>query len=471
MRGSPSPDHQKSAAPAWRAAYAAAKRRGMEALNDVRPGDRMFVSSACAEPQLVVAELVERSEAGRLSGTVAYQMFHGSTHRLLQLAGQHGNRVVGITGSARLANHVSGGATYMPWTIFQTASLLRTGQLRFDVAIVQASPPDRRGYLSLGISVDFALDACRQARLVFAEVNDQVPHTSGDGRLHCSQVHALIEASYPLLEMPPGVPDDSARQVAANVLSFIPDGATIEIGVGKIMSAVLDAMSVRNDLGLHTGLFIEEMVPLIEKGTINNAKKGFDRGVSVANQVRGRRRTYAFLDGNAAVELRSASYTHAPQVLAELPAFRAINSALEVDLYGRVNSEILRGRRVASTGGLGDFVRAARYGRESRSIIALSATADGGSISRIVASLAAPEAVTLTPDLADVVVTEFGAAELSDKTPAERAEALIAIAAPQHRAELIGAAAKGSRTGGEWPRATGLPAGGVATGHQHGPAG
>jgi 4-hydroxybutyrate CoA-transferase len=408
--------------------YHRALKRGLTPLDGIRAGDRVFISSACAEPVQIIDELTSRAQRGQLDGVTSYMMLGGSSGRLLSGA-QRGHDVVAINASAKWAQD------FFPWTIHQTAELMRTGELRYDVAAVHSTPPDEHGYLSLGVSVDFAQEAIAQARIVVAEVNPRMPFTMGRSHVHISEIDGLIEVDYPLAEEILPAPSSTGRAVAGHVLEHVPDGATIEIGVGRIMSAVLEAMADKNDIGLHTGLIIEAMADLIESGNITNSRKALDRGISVANQGRGRQRLYDFVHRNPAVHFMPASYTHAPAVLSQLPDFRAINSALQVDLLGRVNAEVRDGRRVSSTGGLGDFARAAATVRGARSIIALAATADGGAISRIVPHLDAG-AVTLTADLADIVVTEHGSAVLRGKRPRERAEALIAIADPRHRAQL-----------------------------------
>lgn len=409
----------------WAGDYQRAFASGLTPLDGVRSGDCVFISSACAEPATVIADLVRRAEAGQLRGVTSFMMLGGSSALLLDAARQ-GHRVVAITASTKWSSD------FFPWTIYQTSDLMQSGELRFDVAIVHTTPPDQDGLMSLGVSVDFARQAVTQARTVIAEVNPRMPYTLGDSHIHVSGVDGLIEVDYPLTEEAPAEPSAAARAVAQYVLDHVPDGATIEIGVGRIMTAVLAAMADRNEIGLHTGLLIDAMVDLIEHGNVTNSRKALDQGVSVANQGRGGQRLYDFVHRNPAVHFMPASYTHSPAVLSQLPDFRAINSALEVDLMGRVNAEVRGGRRVSSTGGLGDFARAAAYVPRGRSIIALAATADGGAASRIVPRLDAG-AVTLTADLADIVVTEHGAAVLRGKRPHDRAEALIAIADPRHR--------------------------------------
>lgn len=420
----------------WARHYQQARAAGLAALDGVRPGSRVFISSACAEPATVVAELVRRAEAGELRDVSSFMMLGGSSGALLAAA-REGHQIVAITASTKWASD------FFPWTIYQTSDLMRRGELHFDVAVIHTTPPDEDGLMSLGVSVDFARQAVEQARIVIAEVNPRMPYTLGDSHVHVSQVDGLVEVNYPLAEEVPAPSSATARAVAGHVLTHVPDGATIEVGVGRIMTAVLGALTARNELGLHTGLLIEPMVDLIESGNITNSRKTRDRGVSVANQGRGRQRLYDFVHRNPAVHFMPASYTHSPAVLTNLPDFRAINSALEVDLMGRVNAEVRDGRRVSSTGGLGDFARAAAYGPGGRSVIALASTADGGAASRIVPRLDAG-AVTLTADLADLVVTEHGSAVLRGKRPHERALALLAIADPRHRDWLTDSLSSGA---------------------------
>jgi 4-hydroxybutyrate CoA-transferase len=413
----------------WQEQYDVAKRTGLAALNNVRTGDRIFLSSACAEPRAIIGEIIERARRREITGTTAFMMLNGSTELLLALR-ETENEVVGINAG------INSQANYFPWTIYQTVESMRDGDLEFDVALVQTSPPDRHGYVSLGVSVDFAVEAIEQSRVVVAEVNTQMPYTLGNNQIHVSNLNGLVEVDYALVDAVMPQPSEVARKVARHVIDFVPDGATIEIGVGRIMSAVLAELETKNDIGLHTGLFIDEMIDLIQLGSITNARKWADKGISIANQGRGTKRLYEYVNENPSVQFMPASYTHDPAVLRQLPTFRAINSALEVDLMGRVNSEIRDGKRISSTGGLGDFARAARYQEGARSIIALTATSDGGAATRIVPQLQSPESVTLTPDLADIVVTEFGVAELRGKRPKARAEAMTAIADPRHRAAL-----------------------------------
>jgi 4-hydroxybutyrate CoA-transferase len=270
-----------------------------------------------------------------------------------------------------------------------------------------------------------------------AQVNARSPRTLGDCFIHASEIDAAIEVSTELVEFGVEPADDQGRRIAEHVLELVPDRSTIEMGVGAVMTAILEGLADRAELGLHTGLIIEPMVALIEAGVITNQWKGVDQGVSVANQCRGSRRLYDFLDDNPAVSMRPARYTHDPRVLGSLRNFRAINSAIEVDLLGQVNSEFVGGRRISSSGGLADFVRAGQNVDGARSIIALRSTTRSGEQSRIVPRLL--DGVTVTADLADVVVTENGIADLRGLPADRRARALIEIADVRFRDQLQGA--------------------------------
>jgi 4-hydroxybutyrate CoA-transferase len=413
----------------WRGSYDLALGRGTDALTDIRDGDRVFVSGGCAEPAAIVDALVGRARTGALPPCELYMMFGGTSGRLAEIAGPR-HRVVSITATP------SSGSEFFPWTIHQTARLLAADDLRFDVALLHTSEPDERGRASLGISVDFAHDAFRQARTVVAEVNRRMPRTAGDNTVDARRFDGAVAVDRALRERRSPEPSTRSQEIARHVAALIPDGATVEFGVGRVMADVVRALAGHHDLGLHTGLLTDEMVELIDAGVITGLRKPSFAGVAIANQVRGTERLYRYLDDNPRVQIVPARYTHDPAVLHALPDFHAVNSALQVDLMGRVNGEFRGGERVSSTGGLGDFVRAAVQCPGGHSIIALGATESSGR-SRIVAALPSPDAVTLTADLADVVVTEFGVAHLRGRTPRERAAALIEIAHPDHRDSLI----------------------------------
>lgn len=421
----------------WAAQYQAALGAGASWLKSLRPGDQVFLGSACGEPAELIAQLLAGVQTGATRGLTVYQMMRGGDRTLVSAAGPDLN-LVGITYHPDLGEAVERGyASFLPISICEIARNIDEGRLKFDVALIQTSPPDPDGNMSLGVSVDFAAQAVRQSRVVVAQVNDRSPRTLGDCFVNASEIDAAIEVSRELVDFAVEPADDQGRRIAAHVLNLVPDRSTIEMGIGAVMTAILEALQVRAGLGLHTGLIIEPMVDLIEAGVITNEWKGVDPGVSVANQCRGSRRLYDFLNENPAVSMRPASYTHDRRVLGSLRNFRAINSAIEVDLLGQVNSEFVGGRRVSSTGGLADFVRAGQVIEGARSIIALRSTARRGEQSRIVPRLT--DGVTVTADLADVVVTENGVADLRGLSAGRRARALIEIADERFRDQLLAA--------------------------------
>jgi acyl-CoA hydrolase len=421
----------------WKNHYELALMRGKHWIEGVHSGDNVFAGSACGEPRQLTGEFSAVIARGGLDDITVYQMPWPGGSSILASAGTR-LRFVGLTYHPSLASLMaSGAASFMPTSIFQISREMAEGALSFDVALVQVSPPDERGWLSFGVSVDFAAQAVRKARYVVAEISQQCPRSLGDAGLHISDVDAAIVTTGGPAEWIAASADDEARRIADNLLPYVPNRSTIEIGMGSVMTAVLESLRGRRDIGLHTGLLTEPMMDLVESGVITNAYKGIDRGVSVANQCRGTRRLYDFVDRNQNVALRPARYTHDHRILARLKTFRAINSAVQVDLIGQVNSEFVDGRRVSSNGGLTDFVRACQEGEDARSIIALRSTTSKGT-SRIVADLSGTPTVTLTADLADVIVTEYGAAELRSLDARRRADALIAIAHPAHRESLRG---------------------------------
>ena len=305
------------------------------------------------------------------------------------------------------------------------------GQLPSDVGLVQVSPPDRKGTVSLGIGVDYVADALRHTPVLIAEINQRMPATRGTARLPVSSFAAIVETDRPLAEAPSRQPDEVEQAIAKHVAGLIDDGDTIQIGVGSLPDAVLAALSGHRDLGVHSGMITDGIVDLIEKGVVTGARKEIDQGVVVTGAALGTAQMYDRLS-QFPIEFRPASYTHAPQVLAQIASLVSINAAIEVDLLGQVGAELRRGVHVGALGGQVDFSRAASL-TGARSIIALRS--ETGSESTINPTLHSGVVTTPRVDV-DAVVTEHGVALLTACTVAERAERLIAIAAPHHRVRL-----------------------------------
>ncbi|HEV7536639.1 MAG TPA: acetyl-CoA hydrolase/transferase C-terminal domain-containing protein [Acidimicrobiia bacterium] len=303
-----------------------------------------------------------------------------------------------------------------------------------DVALLQVSPPDQDGQCSLGLGVDYIADALPHCTTVIAEINARMPRTRGPS-VPLARFAATVETDRPLPEAPDRAPDDTDRLIAGFVADLVPDGATIQIGVGPLPSAVLAALSQHRELGFHSGMMTDGVLDLIEAGVLTGSRKEVDRGVAVTGAAFGSERLYTAVPG-LPVEFRPASYTHAPDVLGRIRSLVAVNSAIEVDLTGQVGGELRDGRYIGTIGGQTDFSRAACHSG-LRSVILLRATASGRSTIR--EALADGVVTTARADV-DAVVTEYGVALLRGRTLAQRARQLVAVAAPEHRDELALAA-------------------------------
>jgi acyl-CoA hydrolase len=330
----------------------------------------------------------------------------------------------------------AGRADYTPIFLSEIEGLFTSGQLPLDVALMQVSLPDEHGYVSLGTTVDCTLTAARCAATTIAEVNERMPRTHGDSCIHVSRICAFVESSRPLLELPSEPFSELHLRVARNVASLIPDGATIQTGIGGIPDAVLTCLDDKRDLGIHTEMFSDGVIELIESGVINGERKSLHRGKAVAAFVLGTRRLFDFIDDNSSFEFRPICYTNDPFVVAQNDRMVAINSALQVDLTGQVCADSIGTRPYSGFGGQIDFIRGAARSRGGVPIIALPSTAKGGTVSRIAPVLEPGGGVVTSRGDVHYVVTEHGIAYLHGKTLRERAEALIAIADPRFQGEL-----------------------------------
>jgi acyl-CoA hydrolase len=305
--------------------------------------------------------------------------------------------------------------------------------------MVHCAPPDARGYLSLGVAVGVALPAARRAPLVLAQVNPNMPRACGHAFLHRSQIDAWVDVDEPLAEYPPTPIGEVERAIGRHVATLVPDGATVQVGVGAIPQAVLEGLGDHRDLALHS-LLVDAGVGLVERGVVTNARKRVHRGRMDIAEAMGTRWLFDFLHDNPLVNMDSSEWVHDPHVVAGLDRFVAVNSALEVDLTGQVNAESLGQRQVAGIGGQFDFLLGASRSRGGAGIIALPSTGRDGTVSRIVPRLSPGAAVTTPRFVPDWIVTEYGAAALRGRSARERAAALLAVAHPDFREELARAA-------------------------------
>ncbi len=325
----------------------------------------------------------------------------------------------------------------VPCHVGQVGPLIEQGRIGCDVAMVQVSPADAEGNHSFGLISDHTQAMVARARLTIAEINEQVPYTFGE-LLPGSRIDVAIHTSRPPVEVPPAKISETDEAIARHCARYIEDGSVIQTGVGAVPDAILRLLGDRKDLGAHSGMFGDGLVDLVEAGVLTNARKEIDKGVSINGALIGTRRLYDWAYRNPAMRMCATSYTHDAGVMGRLSRLVTINSALEVDLTGQVNAEQSGATYMGGTGGQVDFVRAGVRSPGGHSIVALASTAKGGTISKIVSSLAGP--VTTARTEVDIIVTEYGAAELRGQTLVERSRRLVAIAHPDFREELDRAA-------------------------------
>ncbi len=406
-----------------------------DALKAVRSGGRVWIQSGCGTPSTLVEALVERAPFVRDVEIVHMMTLGSADYTRPEYEGRFRHRGLFLGANVREAV-AAGRADYTPIFLSEIEGLFTSGALPLDVVLIQVSPPDAHGFVSLGTTVDCSITASRCAKVVIAEVNDQVPRTHGDTCIHLSHITYLVEASHPLRELHAEPFTETHLRVARNVASLIPDGATIQTGIGGIPEAVLTCLEDKRDLGIHTEMFSDGVIELVEKGVINGERKSLHRGKMVAAFVLGTKRLFDFIDDNASCEFRSISYVNDPFVVAQNDRMVAINSALQVDLTGQVCADSLGTKPYSGFGGQIDFIRGAARSKGGVPIIALPATAQHGKVSRIAPVLEPGAGVVTSRANVHYVVTENGIAYLHGKTLRERAEALIAIADPMFREEL-----------------------------------
>jgi acyl-CoA hydrolase len=419
----------------WREEYRNKCVDAAEALKAVRSGDRVWVHSNCATPSTLVNALVARAGELRNVEIVHIKTMGDAEYTRPEYAGIFRHRAMFMGENVREAV-VAGRADYTPIFLSDIEGLFSSGNLPLDVVLIQVSPPDDHGYVTLGTTVGCTLNATRCARTVIAEVNEQMPRTHGETAIHVSRISAIVETSHPLLELHPEPFTELHRRVAENVASLIPEGATLQTGIGGIPDAVLACLGDKRDLGIHSELVGDGVIDLMESGVINGERKTLHRGKAVISIALGSQRLIDFVHDNPAFEFRPICYTNDPFVVAQNDRMVAINSALQVDLTGQVCADSLGTKPYSGFGGQVDFIRGASRSKGGVPIIALLSTARRGTVSRIAPMLEPGSGVVTSRADVHYVVTEHGIAYLHGKTLRERAEALIAIADPRFRDEL-----------------------------------
>ena len=404
--------------------------RDLDLSEFLRPGDRIVMGQACGEPATLVEALVDQGrDIGGLSAFIATS-FSG----LFSPAATDGFALssMGAIGALRALTKEHR-LSVIPCHVSQVGPMIEAGIIGCDVAFVQVSPADANGDHSFGLISDYVRAAVAKARVVVAEINEQVPFTHGE-MLPVADIDYAVRVSRPPVEVPPAGISETDEAIAKYAAAYIEDGSVIQTGVGAVPDAILRLLRDRRDLGVHSGMLGDGLVELVEAGAVTNARKRIDRGISITGALIGTGRLYRFAHRNPRIRMCATSYTHDAAVLAQLDNLVTVNSAMEVDLTGQVNAEQSGPAYLGGTGGQVDFVRAGARSPGGHAIIALPATAKGGTISRITADLSGP--VTTARSDVDVIVTEFGAAELKGRTLAERTRRLIAIAHPDFQEGL-----------------------------------
>lgn len=400
----------------------------------LRAGDRIVWGQACGEPTTLIEALIAQAEGiGNLSAFTGTSFSSLLTPAAVEKFSLSSMGAIGTLRTLAAANKLG----IVPCHVSQIGPMIEQGIIGCDVAFVQVSPADENGNHSFGLIADHVQAMVAKARVVIAEVNDQVPFTYGE-LLPASRIHCAVKVSRPPVEVKPAAIGENDEAIAKFAAAYIEDGAVLQTGVGAMPDAILRLLRDRKDLGVHSGMLGDGLVDLVEAGVITNARKPIDTGVCINGALMGTQRLYRWAHRNPQMRMCSTAYTHDAAVLARLERLVTINSALEVDLTGQVNAEQSGSQYFGGTGGQVDFVRAGSRSPGGRSIIALPATAKGGKLSRITVNLSGP--VTTARSDVDVIVTEFGAAELKGQTLAERTRRLIAIAHPDFREELDRAA-------------------------------
>jgi 4-hydroxybutyrate CoA-transferase len=406
-----------------------------EAVAGIRSGDRVYVQAAAAAPSVLLDAMVARAPELEDVRVVHLHIEGPGPHLAPEMAGHFRHVALFIGPNARAAVN-EGRADYVPVFLHDIPDLLSSGAMPLDVALINVSPPDAHGYCSLGTSVEAALAAVRSATTVVAQVNRAMPRTLGESFVHVDQIHIGVEVDIPPYAHPTEQVSDIERRIGEFVADLVPDGACVQMGIGGIPAATAMFLREKRDLGVHTEMFTDVVVDLVESGAITGARKELNRGKIVANFMMGTDRLYRFVDDNPMVEMRPADYTNDTHRIRQFRRMTAINSAIEVDLTGQVCADSIGPRLYSGVGGQMDFVRGASLAEEGRAIIALPSTAARGTVSRIVIELREGAGVVTTRAHARTLVTEFGVAELFGRTIGERARALIAIAHPEHRDQL-----------------------------------
>ncbi len=420
----------------WKTIYNERITTAEEAVKRIKPGNRVAVSHAVGEPTYLIDVMVDNAAANGYKDVEIVHMVSMGEARYAQPEMAPYFRHNALFVGAKTRNTIRDGhGDFTPCYFSQIPNIFER-TMPLDVMLVHVSPPDEHGWCSCGVAVDYSKKAAEVAKLTIAQVNRQMPRTLGDSFLHVSQFDAIVEHDAPLIQLSPPKIGDVERAIGEHCASLIKDGDCLQLGIGAIPDAVLLFLKDKKDLGIHSEMFSDGVVELVEAGVINNKAKNFHNGVSVATFLMGTERLYNYAHNNPAVNMFPATYTNDPYVAGRNDNLVSINSCVQVDFLGQVCSESVGPLQITAVGGQVDFVRAAAISKGGRSIIAMPSTAAGGKISKIVPLLDEGAAVTTGRYDVEYIVTEYGAANLKYRSTRDRARMLINIAHPDFRDEL-----------------------------------
>ena len=411
-----------------------------EAVKHIQSGQRLFLTGNVSVPQKVLAALVER--APQLSNIEICQVLTVGSADYVSPAMEGHLRVNTMFISANIRKAIQEGrGDFTPVFLSEFPLLFKSGRLPLDVALIQVSPPDEHGFCSLGVEVGPTKTAAESAKIIIAEVNEQMPRTLGDAFIHVSRIKHIVPVNYPIpeLHMAEDGQSEIVEKIAGHIAELIPDGATMQLGIGAIPDAVLKYLYHKKDLGIHTELFSDGVIDLVNAGVLTNARKTLHPGKIVAGFLMGSKRLYDWVDDNPMIELHRTEYINDPFIIAQNERMVAVNSAIEVDLTGQVCADSIGPKMYSGVGGQLDFIYGASRAKDGVPIIALPSTntmKDGSVISKIASMLKHGAGVVTSRNHVRYVVTEYGVAELYGKTIRQRAQALINVAHPQFREQL-----------------------------------
>lgn len=407
-----------------------------EAIRKIKSNDRVVVGHACAEPTILIEELVKNKEYFK-NVEIVHMVAMGKSEYAKEENKEHFRHNALFVGAGTRVSSNSEYGDFTPSFFFEIPRLFKKGApLESDVAIIQVSSPDKHGYCSYGLSCDYTKEAAENAKIVLAQINKNMPRTLGNCFIHIDDIDCIVEHDTALIELQPPTIGEIEKKIGEYCASLVNDGDTLQLGIGAIPDAVLTFLTEKKDLGIHSEMISDGVVDLVNAGVITNTKKTLNTGKSIATFLMGTKKLYDYIDNNPKVELHPVDYVNNPFIAAQNDNLISVNSAIQVDLMGQVNSESMGHKQFSGTGGQVDFVRAASMSKGGKSIIAFASTAAKGKVSRIVFKLDEGATVTTSRNDVDYIVTEYGIAHLKGKSLRERAKALIEIAHPDFREKL-----------------------------------